>query len=451
MKFAQEQIIKLFKRTFSLSYIRNIALVAGLTFGVKFIGFFKESVIASKYGLSEFIDTFLIAILIPSFINSVFIDSLKNIFIPNYILEQKSSNQKGAFQSITLILMLVIISILVLFNILFSDTLLEFIYPNHTLSYYSLVKKQMYILLPCLFFWGLSSFFGGLLEVKNQFFITSISGVFVPLAILFCIYFLNGLLGNMVLAYGTLLGSFLGFSLIIFNAVRNDVIHFSRPKLNWNIRMMFNQLPAKITSGFLVGLNNFVDQFFAAQLAFGSIAALNYGIKIPSFILGISMVSFGSVLLPHFSKLIVENTKSAFEHLFKILKYVFIVGLLVVVSIMYFSPEIVKILFERNEFTANDTIVVSNIQRIILVYVPFYLCGHILVKFLTSINKNKFMALASFAKLVCNIILNIIFVKKYGLYGLAVSTTIIFIANTFIYLAFTIFQYKKILNQNATS
>lgn len=447
LKKIKETIVE----TLNQQYFKNILLVGVITVFAKAIGFFKESVIASKFGLSELLDTFFIAILIPSFINSVFIDSLKNIFIPNYIIELNTTKNRKSFQSTVVAIMLVIVIVLVLCNFIFANYILELIFPNHTEAFYALIKSQLFIVLPCLVFWGFSSIFKGLLEIENKYFVTTITDILTPVSILLCIYFLTTIFQEKVLAYGTLFGSIASFSVVMFYAWRNNLIHIGKFELNDNIREMIRQFPPKIISGFLSGLNNFIDQFFAAQLIVGSISALNYGIKIPSFILGISMVALGNVLLPHFSRMIMDNPKNGFHHLFKMLKFIFITGVIVVGLIIVFSEDIIRILFQRNEFTPSDTYVVSNIQIIFLIYVPFYLCGHVLVKFLTSINKNKFMAWASFAKLAANIILNIILIKKYGIYGLAISTTIIFTVNSLVYLVYTFYQYKLIQGRNEAS
>lgn len=434
------------KKLFTKTTFRNIVIVAIITTFLKVIGFYKETVIASNYGLSEFLDAFLIAILIPSFLQSVFINSFKNIFIPNYILELKQNKSIGEFQSITVLSILAITLSTIIFTYLISDYFLENFYPGHSENFYNLIKIQLYYLIPCLLLWGFSSFLNGLLEIKGKFLLSSLSGIFIPISILISVYFFNSYLGVKVLAIGTLIGSIFSFFYLIIVCHFHAGIQLKKPILNENSKLMLKQLPPKVSSGFLTGMNNFVDQYFAAQLAVGSIAAISYGIKIPSFMLGISIIAIGNVLLPYFSIKTADNVINAYKELFKILKGVFIVGLIATALVYIFSYEIIEFLFERKEFTSKNTIMVSNIQKIILVYIPFYLCGNILVKFLTSINKNKFMAWQSFFKLIANIILNIILIQKYGIYGLALSTTIVITINSIIYFTFTYKQYKIALS-----
>src|SRR5690554_7122469 len=71
---------------------------------VKGFGFYKEIVIASNFGLSELLDTFLIAALVPGFIYQVFLGAFKSVFIPNYIMEQKTDRSISSFQATSFII-----------------------------------------------------------------------------------------------------------------------------------------------------------------------------------------------------------------------------------------------------------------------------------------------------------------------------------------------------------
>lgn len=126
-------------------------------------------------------------------------------------------------------------------------------------------------------------------------------------------------LGDLVLAIGTLIGSILGFLSVMLVAIKRKIIFLKTPDFkSKNIIVMFRQLPAKLTSSLLNGVNPIVDQYFSAQLIVGSIAALNYGIKIPSFAISIGSIALGNVLLPYFSKMAVYNKEKLFGQLQKL-------------------------------------------------------------------------------------------------------------------------------------
>ena len=246
------------------------------------------------------------------------------------------------------------------------------------------------------------------------------------------------------MAAGTLAGSIIGFIYLLTVAHAKKILIFGIPDFkNENIKMLFAQIPAKVSSGLLTGLNGVVDQFFAAQLVVGSIAALNYGLKIPFFLTSLLVISISNVLLPHFSRSFLNNRKKTFEMLFKSLKIVFaVVSVLVIIGVI-FSHDLVALLFERKEFDSEDTNVVGKLQQIFLIYLPFTIAGMIMVNFLTSINKNSIMAYISLVALVLNVILDYIFMQYYGILGIALCTTIVVIVkNTamFIY----IFRLRKV-------
>jgi putative peptidoglycan lipid II flippase len=442
--FDRNKIANKIQATLRNPLVKSMVTVAMITFFIKALAFYKETVIAGNFGLSEVLDTFFVAILIPSFVQSVFLSSLTNLFIPNYIAELKNNGNKSSFQSVIFLMTFAVSIISIVLACFFIDFFLEVVFPGKTETYYQLVENQLFIILPSLVFWGFSSVISGILEVENRFLVSTLSQLFPLLTMLLFLFFLNDSLGNMVLAYGTLTGSVIGFSYLLYFSLRYKDLSLSRPFLNTNSRMMLMQLPSKITSSFLSMMNGFIDKFFAGQLIVGSIAALNYGNRVPAFGVTIVIMALGSVLLPHFSRLVNEDLKSAYHYLFKILKLVLVIGLIVVILAIFSSDWIVQIWLERNEFTHQDTLKVSTIQKILLANVPFYLCTLIMVKFLTSINKNKFMAQISFVNLLVNIILNMIFIKYYGVFGLALSTTFVLIISSCFYFGFTYRQFKKI-------
>lgn len=424
--------------------LRSMAIVATITLLIKIVAFYKETIIAGAFGLNEVIDTFIIASLIPSFINSVFITSLTNLFIPNYISELKNEGNKSSFQSVVFLITISISFVSIIITYLSIDLFLDIVYPNQPEENYVLVKNQFYIILPCLFFWGIESVLIGLLEVDNRFFISTIVGLFPILTMILFLFHLSDKLGAMVLAYGTLAGTVIGFLFLIVFSIKNKTISLGKPKLNNNSMSMIKQLPPKISSSFLSVMNNFIDQFFAGQLVIGSLAALSYANRIPAFGVTIVIMSLGNVLLPHFSRLANENLKMTYLYLFKILKWTFGIVLIATIFGVLLSDWVVELWLERDLFTHADTIKVSSIQKILLLNVPFYLCTLIIVKFLTSINKNNFMAWISLFNLIVNIVLNILLIKHYGVFGLAISTSLVLIISSCFYFGYTYKQYKKL-------
>ena len=442
------KIISYLKQLWENPTVTNILTVAIIAIGVKGLGFYKEIVIASTFGLSELLDTFYIAALVPGFISQVFLSAFKSVFIPNYVAEQKTSKQIGAFQATSFLVTIVTAVLFIFISYLVTDVFLETFFSGHTESYYTLIKLQFRYLVPCILFWGLSSLLAGLLNIHDEFRYSSIYPVLTSIVIIVCLLFFSNTLGEAVLAIGTLIGSILQFLFLLFVAISKKIIHVKSPDFkSENAITMFQQVPAKISSGFLTGLIPVTDQYFAAQLIIGSIAALNYGLRIPAFITTIILLALGNVLLPYFSKLSIDNKEEAFRKLYFILKRLFIALIIVCVLLMSCSEYIIQFFFERDQFTAKDTQIVSDIMCMFLIGIPFTVCGNIIVRFLTSINKNVFMAYISFVTVILNIILDIIFMNYYGILGIDLCTAFLQIFRSLIYLKYTSKQYKLLRSQ----
>lgn len=442
-------IISYIKKILKSPTVINVITVAVISVLVKGLGFYKEIVVAGTFGLSELLDTFFIAALLPGFIYEVFLNAFNTVFIPNYLAEKKSTNRTGAFQSASFIVTLGISLVFILISYLFTDVFVETFFNGHTQGYYELIKIQFYYLLPCIAFWGFTSLLSGLLNIYDEFRFSSIYPVLTSISILICLLFFKDQLQEKVLAVGMLIGSIAQFLLLLIVALQMNIIRISKPNFfGTNTKMMFKQVPAKVSSGFLTGLISVADQFFAAQLIIGSIAALNYGLRIPAFFTAIVVMALGNVLLPYFSKLSLTNKDEAFKTLYYILKRLFIGLAIIAVVLILASDFIVELCFERNEFTSEDTKVVANIQRMFLIGLPFTICGNIIVRFLTSINKNAFMAYISFATVILNIILDILLMKFYGIMGIALCTAFLQIFKSLIYLKYTTKQQKVLVTNS---
>lgn len=441
--FKLKDIKPIIQKAFKSSLVVNITTVALITVLVKGFGFYKEVVIASNIGLSELLDTFFIALLLPGFINQVFLIAFKSVFIPNYVAELKGGNNVGTIQSTSFLITLVAGVVFTGIAFLFTDVFLETFFSEHTQDYYQLIKTQFYFLAPCIVIWGFCALLEGMLNIYNEFKFASIHPILTSISMLICLLFFKDELQEKVLAVGMLIGSSLELLLLVFVCIYKKIIALKKVDFqNKNVKIMFNQLPARISSGFLTGLIPVTDQYFAATLAIGSIAALNYGMKIPAFFSSIIVMALGSVLLPYFSNLNYDNRELAFKKLITILKVLFISLVIIVIPLIIFSTPIISLLFERNAFKADDTVIVANIQMIFLISIPFTICGDAIVRFLTSINKNAFLAYVSLGTMLLNFILDYIFMQFYGILGIAICTTVVQILKVLIFIQYARKQQK---------
>ncbi|MBQ0786115.1 MAG: virulence factor MviN, partial [Oceanihabitans sp.] len=71
--------IQAFKKAIKNPTVINVITVAIISILVKGLGFYKEIIVAGSFGLSELLDTFFIAALLPGFISEVFLNAFKSV------------------------------------------------------------------------------------------------------------------------------------------------------------------------------------------------------------------------------------------------------------------------------------------------------------------------------------------------------------------------------------
>ena len=90
-----------------------------------------------------------------------------------------------------------------------------------------------------------------------------------------------------------------------------------------------------------------------------------------------------------------------------------------------FSRPLVRMLFQRGAFTAADTEVVSWIQICFAIQIPFYIWARLFIRFVSSLRQNHILMYASAITLVLDIVFNLVFMKWWGVAGIALSTSVV--------------------------
>lgn len=425
--------LKKFWRKYQSQLLSNMLTVAVVSLLVKGVSFFKEILIADTYGVSELLDTYLIAVLVPTFIQNVFLNAYGSVFIPNYVQEKLLQQGTGGFQASSFMITITIALVMMGVIYLGIDLYLEVLFPGHEFQYYQLIKTQLWLILPCIPLWGICSLVMGLLMVEDEFLYSSLNALFVPVITIVLLLFYQDLLQERTLALGMLFGSILSCSYLIILGFQKKVLCIERPNFkSKNIRILLKQVPAKVSSGLINGVNPMVDQYFSAQLAVGAIAALNYGYKIPMVAISLISVPVGNTLLPYFSKKATEGSQKLYEHLHRILGTGLGFMSVAAIVLIVLSKFIITIFFERGAFTNENTNEVYIIQQMYLIQLPFYIVGIVMNKYLTAINKNNFLVLSSFVSLSLNIVLNYILMQFMGTKGLALATSMVSLGNSLV-------------------
>jgi putative peptidoglycan lipid II flippase len=441
-----KKVLEAWKKLTSGSINRQIfgaAAIVGLsTILVKVLTVSKELVVAWRFGTGDELDAFLIALVVPSFIINVVAGSFNVALIPTYV---KVREQQGRIASQKLFsgVMVWSLGLLVVTTVVMMATAplyLPLIASGFDAQKLNLTLYLLWAIAPIVLLAGVLNIWTAVLNAGERFALAAISPIFTP-AITILLIFSFRTWGIFALAAGLVAGA-IAEMIILGVALHRQKISLIPQwcKFDANLRQVASQYAPIMAGAFLMGSTNLVDQSMAAMLVPGSVAALGYANRVVFLPLTLSTTALGTAVIPYFSKMVAEEDWSNVRHTFMgYLKLIFALTIPVMLFFILGSELIVRLLFQRGSFTANDTQIVAQIQNFYALQIPFYVGAIFVVRLINSMRINYLLAWGSGLNLIVNIIGNYVFMMWFGVGGIALSTSLVYLFS-FLFLLFFVNQ-----------
>ena len=412
--------------------IFRAALTVGLVSMVAKLGFaFKDLIVAHFFGRSDALDAFLIAFLLPTFVLNLVMASLGSALIP-VLVETKQKRGPEAGQKLLSSMMFLSMTGLILIAALlgfFAPFYLRILGSSFSRGKLLLTRQVLYCLLPYMVFSGLATFVSGALSACKKFALPALVPIVTPLLTIAAILAAPRSWSVFPLAIGVVAGGFLEAA-ILLRVLKTCGMQV---RLRWNgldadVRSVLRQYAPVLAGSVLMGSTTVVDQAMAAMLPSGSVAALNYANKIVGLIVAIGATALTTAALPYFSHMVADADWAGCRHTLK--RYTALIMATTVpltVALIAFSQPLIKLIFQRGAFNASDTDLVSRVQQCYFIQAPFYMCGMLFVRFLSSIRRNDVLMYGSAVSLALDISLNLVLMRKMGIAGIALSTSLVYV------------------------
>lgn len=416
--------------------------VAVLMALVKVAAVIKELIIAWRFGTGDLLDAFLIALLVPSFIINVVAGSFNAALIPIYIQVREQEGTKAAQKLLSgnAVWGLGLLGITTIVMVVSAPLYLPLIALGFSPEKLDLTFHLLCAIAPVVLLSGIIAIWGAVLNAGERFALTALSPIITPaISVVFLLIFKSW--GIFALAAGLICGAVL--EIVLLGAALYQQGISLRPKwygFDAHLRQVASQYAPTIAGAFLMCSAGLVDQSMAAMLLPGSVAALNYGNRIIALPISLSTTALSTAVIPYFSKMIAcgdwTGVRSTLKHYMQIIfaTTVPLTGLLII-----FSEFIVQILFQRGSFTANDTHLVAQIQVFYALQIPFYVASILLVRLISAMQSNHILMWGSGCNLVINVISNYLFMQWFGVSGIALSTSCVYVFSFF----FLLFALRK--------
>jgi putative peptidoglycan lipid II flippase len=417
---------------------RNIFKIAGLmgliTVLSKVLGFARDMVIAQAYGASLTSDAYFYAYQIPA-ITFIILGGLGGPFHTVTVsIFSKANTQAGrapdeferalnSFMNITGLGFLAV-TVMVFFN---ADLLAKLIAMGGSPELHSQIADQLKIMSPIILIGGIVGILFGISNVYDKFLITAVSPTISSIVTIVAVLFAGGHYGGLVLAWSTLIGSAL--QLVAQIPAYFDTGYKYRFDLDWNnpsVKKIGEILFPAILSCSIGQVNVYVDMFFASQLPEGSWSAIGYANRIFQFPAGTLITAMMISIFPAFSRLVGQQDWQTFRTLFhRGISILLLASFPVLVLLTVFPHEIIKVLFERGVFDANDTLMVANALFYLSFALIFYVGRDTLTRVFYAFDDTKTPFIIAIVSIIAKGLLNLVLVKPFGIAGICISTALV--------------------------
>lgn len=404
-----------------------------MTFLSRILGFVRDMVVATLFGVTAGIDAFYVAFKIPNFMRSLFAEgSFSQAFVPvlSEYREQKDLSEVRTFISHTFAALGIILLAITTLCIIASPLLVRLFAPGFKPGAlrFDLTSEMLRITFPYLFFISLTAFLGSILNAYRRFGVPSFTPVLLNITMIGAAFLISPFFNPPVigLAWGIFIAGILQVVFQMPFLYRMNLL--PKPTLNWRdqgvqkvLRLM---LPALFGAS-VVQLSLLFNTIFASFLAVGSVSWLYYSDRLAYFPLGVFGVALSTVILPHLSGKYAKNEHDGFSAALDWgIRCNLLIGIPASLALLLLAGPLITCLFQYGKFTAFDVIMT---QKSVIAY-SFGLQAFMLIKVLSSAFYSrqdiKTPVRIAVASMIINMLLNAALLIPLAHAGLALATSL---------------------------
>jgi putative peptidoglycan lipid II flippase len=409
------------------SIVRKTMQVAVLTFCSRILGVMREFLMVRYFGVGAVSDAFIAAFRIPNFFRHVFAEgALSASFVPVIVKTVKENNKQEAsgLMTVSFLFFEGIILLMYAFVLWKADWVINLVAPGFSAEQIYYAVPFLQILFSFLLFISSCALLGGALHAVNHFFVPALG---TPLWNL--IYIATLLL---CLAYG--LSPMYMCGGVIFGAVVQFIMHLYMyfkqgftfapidPAARAAFKTVLNKFIPCLFGVSIFELNLFVSGSIASFLPKGSVSLLYYGARFMNIPLGMFAVALSSVLLPHFSRLVLYAPRRLHFYVLEVTKLVTWV-IIPATMVLVFTAEPLFGFLLSGKATADQISQGGTILMLYLVGLLFLCLNKVLLSMFYALKDTWSATKAAAICAVINILCDLVGIYYWGAYGIAAANS----------------------------
>lgn len=403
---------------------RSLISVNALVYAALAVGFLNNILIASLFGLTERVDAFFAAMMLPNLFMALCVDYLGKNFLPVYASARREGDERASRLASCIVTVVGLLACAVAAALVLAEgPLFTLLLPGFDSETVALVGDYFLIMAPAIVLMAVNTFHEYVCQHDEKFTAVMAVRMLMPVANLAAIVLLGPFIGEYALPWGYLAGH------AVVTAVMALMTPYRfRPTLAVNAafeRRVFSNTAIVMGTGFIARSKSIVMNYLASSLGGGAISALALTAKLTeplqrSVFSGVRMLMFS-----HTARLVVDDRHDEAGRLYALgLCVSFLLLTPLLWWIAFNAGEIVRVLFGRGEFTPAMGVLVAGTLLALTPSVLFIGVNQILSNAFYAMDRIKVPAIVMPLGMVVYVLCAVPLSRALGAQGLALSTSL---------------------------
>lgn len=359
--------------------LKNISVVAAFTSASRVLGLVRDQLALGILGASGINDAFVTAFNLPNLFRRLLGEgALTAAFVPTMQHELKERGKEGAFTLVSQVvswLVVVTSALVAVAMLLFSQSRRL---PGHDAKWY-LVADLTAVLFPYLAFVCLAAAFGAALNVLGRFTEPALSPIWLNVCMIASLVGAGVLwhAGDSAIAAwlcgGVLVGGFFQMTVPAVALMREGW----KPRFDLGRSDRVREIAALMAPGLfgtaIYQINVYVSRLFAFSVHEGEASLFFYANRLMELPIGVFAIAVATVIYPLLARHAAEGNHTAMATDYRRgVRLILLLNVPAAVGLALLSSPIVRLLYERGKFTADDTATMAPLLAWFALGMPFF-------------------------------------------------------------------------------
>lgn len=419
--------------------LKNISVVASATMVSRVLGLMRDMLVTAVFGTSALASAFYTAFTLPNLFRRLLGEgALTAAFVPTLSEELRLGERAGAFQLVNQVASWLLVAtsavVLLAMGVLgaamhLGAQIQAWEVDPATMARLLEAARLAIILFPYLVLVCLAAAFSAALQTLHRFLEPALNPIWLNLAMI-------GLLGGAVyggwakaadgrmlwLCAGALLGGFLQMVVPAIALLREGW----RPRFDFAVspavRQIVTLMGPTVFGSAIYLINMSVARLVGLSLNDSAVTVLNLATRLMELPIGVFTVAVSTVVFPLISKYAAagDYTNLATSYR-KGMRLILVINVPAAVGLVVLATPIIRLLFQRGEFSATDTVQMEPVLATYALGLPFLSFVNLILRAFYAQKDTKTPVRAALISFAVNLLLSLALMQPLGTVGLAIA------------------------------